>query len=99
MSSLKEVYEATVAQCPLYPQKRTWISRAAMFALCQKQTSADLFDYLVGQHEEVVWHFDPERPRGGEIDDEIEFSRLLDWEIAGLGPAQNLVHILSGAPE
>ena len=57
-----------------------------MSALCQKQTSADLFDYLVGQHEEVVWHFDPERPRGGEIDDEIEFSRLLDWEIAGLGP-------------
>ena len=58
-----------------------------------------LFDHLVGQHEEVVWHFDPERPRGGEIDDEMEFGRLLDWEIAGLGPAQNLVHILSGAPE
>src|SRR5262245_18665437 len=57
-----------------------------------------LFDHLVGQHEEVVWHFDPERPRGGEIDDEMEFGRLLDWEIAGLGPAQNLVHILSGAP-
>ena len=58
-----------------------------------------LFDHLVGQHEEVVWHFDPERPRGGEIDDEMEFGRLLDWEIAGLGPAQNLVHILGGAPE
>src|SRR5215469_17852515 len=25
-------------QCPLYPQKRTWISRAVMSALCQKQT-------------------------------------------------------------
>ena len=86
-------------QRPLFPRKRTFVHEIGMSALGQKQTSADLFDHLVGQHEEVVWHFDPERPRGGEIDDEIEFGRLLDWEIAGLGPAQNLVHILSGAPE
>ena len=27
-------------RCPLYPQKRTWIGRGVMSALCQKQTSA-----------------------------------------------------------
>src|SRR5262245_17273272 len=95
-------------------QKQTYASQKAMSALppkadmcganCNvcfgpKAEVTPLFDHLVGQHEEVVWHFDPERPRSGEIDDEVEFGRLLDWEIAGLGPAQNLVHILSGAPE
>ena len=29
-----------LAECPLYPQKRTWISTAVMSALCQKQTHA-----------------------------------------------------------
>src|SRR5262249_53198003 len=28
------------ASCPLYPQKRTWISTVAMSALCQKRTYA-----------------------------------------------------------
>jgi hypothetical protein len=96
---VKSRHRSVSAQCPLYPRKRTFDRRRGMSALCQKQTSADLFDHLVGQHEEVVWHFDPERPRGGEIDDEIKFGRLLDWEIAGLGPAQNLVDILGGAAE
>ena len=70
-----------------------------MSALCQKQTSADLFDYLLGQHEEVVWHFDPERLGGFEIDDELEFGRLLHRDVAGLGPAQNLIDQLGGTPK
>jgi hypothetical protein len=40
-----------------------------------------------------------ERPRSGEIDDEIKFGRLLNREIARLGPAQNLVNLISGVPE
>ena len=35
-------------QCPLYSQKRTLELSREMSALCQKQTSCDLFDYLVG---------------------------------------------------
>src|SRR6516225_1103295 len=31
-------YAPTSNQCPLYPQKRTWISTAVMSALCQKRT-------------------------------------------------------------
>src|SRR5262245_35057024 len=85
--------------CPLHSQKQTCAQHGGDVRFVPKVEVTPLFDHLVGQHEEVVWHFDPERPRGGEIDDEMEFGRLLDWEIAGLGPAQNLVHILSGAPE
>jgi hypothetical protein len=33
-------------QCPLYPQKRTWLSTVVMSALCQKQTSAFQTDHL-----------------------------------------------------
>ena len=40
-----------------------------------------------------------ERLGGGQIDDEIEFGRLLDREVARLRPAQNLVDIVGGAPE
>ena len=54
------------------------------------QQKSVLFDHLVGEHEEVVWHFDPERPGGVEIDDEIEFGRLLDRESLGLAPRKIL---------
>ena len=40
-----------------------------------------------------------ERLGGREIDDEIEFGRLLDRDVGGLRAAQNLVDIVGGAPE
>ena len=51
---------------------------------------AHLFDHLVGKHEYVMRNSKPERFGGLEIDDEIEFGRLLDRQVAGLRPAQNL---------
>ena len=41
----------------------------------------------------------PERLGGLEIDDEIEFGRLLDRDVGGLRPAQNLIDQLGGAPK
>ena len=75
-----------------------------MSALGQKRTHAaqqkrSLFNHLVGEHEEVVWHFDPEGPGGFEIDDKLEFGRLLHRDVAGLGPAQNLIDQLGGTPK
>jgi hypothetical protein len=35
-------------ECPLYPRERTSQSIAHMSAKCHKQTSASLFDHLVG---------------------------------------------------
>jgi len=34
------LYQSAFIRCPLYPQKRTLISTAAMSALCQKRTHA-----------------------------------------------------------
>ena len=62
------------------------------------QPKSVLFDHLVGEHEEIVWHFDPKRPGGFEIDDELELRRLLHGDVAGLGPAQNLIDQLGGTP-
>jgi hypothetical protein len=35
----------------------------------------------------------------GQIDDEIELGRLLDWQISARCPTQNLAHVFGGAPE
>src|SRR5438445_628246 len=40
----------------------------------------------------------PERPRGLEVDDQLELRRLLDGKVSGLGAFQDLVHISSGTP-
>ena len=56
-----------------------------------------LFDHLVGTKQERLGDRQPERLGGREIDDEIKFCRLLDRDIAGFRPAQNLVHQPGGA--
>src|SRR5262245_21953618 len=48
-------------------------------------------DHLVGAGEQSGLS-------GEQIDDEIEFGRLLDWDVGRLGPTQNLVDITSSAP-
>src|SRR5262249_47482900 len=63
---------------------------------CSKTLS---FDHVVGEHEKIVRHFEPERLGGGKIDGEVEFGRLLDRDIAGFGPTQNLVDDFGSAPE
>ena len=40
-----------------------------------------------------------ERLRGREVDDELELGRLLDRQVGGLRSTQNLVDIVTGAPE
>jgi hypothetical protein len=51
------------------------------------QRKSVLFNHFVGEHKQVVWQFDSEHAGGFEIDDEVEFRRLLNRDVAGLGPA------------
>jgi hypothetical protein len=63
------------------------IVHAANVAMGQQATSRLLFDHLVGEHEQVVRNSEAERIGGLEVDNEIEFGRLLDRDIARLCPA------------
>src|SRR5262249_32946752 len=56
------------------------------------------FDHLVGAREHRR-HFEAERLCGRNVDDEIEFGRLLDREVGRFRPPQNLVNKVSGSSE
>jgi hypothetical protein len=46
--------------------------------------------HLIGKGEERFRNGKPERSGSGKIDDEVKFGRLLDRQVACLGPAQIL---------
>src|SRR5262249_9745545 len=57
------------------------------------------FDHLVGAGEQRRRHLEAERLGGRQIDNEIEFGWLLDWDIGCLRSAKNLIDKVGGAPE
>src|SRR5262249_25161880 len=57
------------------------------------------FDHLVGAGEQRRRHFKTKCLRGNKIHNKLELRRLLDWYIAGLGPAQYLVDVICRAPK
>src|SRR5216684_6169112 len=56
------------------------------------------FDHLVSLGKQRGRHGEAERIRGPAIYDEFELGRLLDREVGGLGPLQDLVHESGSAP-
>ena len=52
-----------------------------MSALCQKQTSTPLFDYLVGAGKQGRRQLEAKRLCRGQVDDHLEMCRLLDWKV------------------
>jgi hypothetical protein len=78
---VKSGRDALKFRCPLYPPKRTSERSREMSALGQKRTHAvqqkrPLFDHLVGAGEQRRRHGEAERPRGLEIDYQLEGRRL-----------------------
>ena len=54
------------------------------------QQTASLFDHLVGAHEKRLWDRPTESFGGRKIDNEFEFSRLLDRKVFRLGAVEDL---------
>src|SRR6516225_38477 len=54
---------------------------AATIRLSQQHSCS--LDYLVGGGDELLRHLEPERMRGFEVDDKLEFGRLLDRQVTG----------------
>src|SRR6516162_100372 len=57
------------------------------------------FDYLVGEREYLIWKCEVERFGSLQIDDEIEFDRLLNRDVARLCAIQNLINDFGGSTE
>src|SRR3954471_10774151 len=50
---------------------------------------AHSFDHLVGAREQHRRDFEPERPRGRQIDDELVLGRAHHWEVSGIDALEN----------
>ena len=56
-----------------------------------------LFDHIICNREQRVWHGETERLGGLEIDDALELGRLLHRQVGWIGAAQDTVDIRSRA--
>src|SRR5262245_17466243 len=74
-----------------FDQTAVWHSDAA------RGPSTPSLDHLIGAGEQRRRHLEAERLGGRQIDNEIEFGWLLDWDIGCLRPAQNLIDKVGGA--
>ena len=54
------------------------------------------FDHLVGAGEDRLRHGEAERLCGLQVDDQLEFRRLLDWQIGRIGAVEDLSDIDAG---
>jgi hypothetical protein len=62
-----------------------------------RSKAVKLFNHLVGCSEERLRHSEAEYLGGRQIDDEVEFGRLLDRNVGRFGTAQNFVDKVAGA--
>src|SRR5262249_51800869 len=83
--------------------KRTQRHHAAMSALVPKADSCSaakavwLFDDLVGEQLDRIWHLDTEQPGGLHVDDELESRGLIDRQLGGLLALENPRDVESSA--
>ena len=81
------------ARCPLLPRNQPNRCAALGDASGKNRThtpqqTVSLFDHVVGERQQLRWHFEAERPGGPEVDHELEFGGLHDRQIGGLLPLE-----------
>ena len=52
-----------------------------------------LLDHVIGECEQCGWHFDVERPRRLQVDNELKFGRLHDRQVGRLGALEDAAGI------
>src|SRR5215472_14458397 len=79
---------------------RRWRPAAALWRrLVTPGPLAVSLDHLVGAAEDRLWDRQAERLGGLEVDDQLEFRRLLDREVRRFGALEDLVNIVGRDPE
>src|SRR5438034_5901069 len=53
---------------------------------------------VFGPQEQRLWDRHPQRLCGLQVDGQLELRRLLDWQLSGLCPFENLVDVGRGTP-
>ncbi len=71
------------------------IFRYGISSLCLRfPVAAVSFNDLVGTGEDRGRDCKAERVRGLEVDDKLEFGRLINRDVARVGPVEDLVHVI-----
>ena len=79
--------------CLLYPRKRTSGLSGDMSALGQERTLHDSLDHLIGNQLKITSKGKPQGFRCIQIDDQLEFGRLLHRQFGGLGALKNFIDV------
>jgi hypothetical protein len=110
----KGINPATLRHCGAWPRlppvdrERTLCSVSFAYAeeylvdvkfVCDRIGTV-LFDHLVGDGQQARWHVEAERLRGLQVDHELEFRLLQDWQVGGLctfkNPGGSAARVLAG---
>jgi hypothetical protein len=57
--------------------------------MAASRSGIGLLNHLIRPLQERRWDRQAERPGGLEVDDQLEFRRLLDWQVARVGSETN----------
>src|SRR5262249_12100951 len=55
-----------------------------------RRTRAASFDHLVGGSEHICWNSEAECRSGRDVNNELEFSWLQDWQVSGFGALEDV---------
>jgi hypothetical protein len=78
----KPAQKLVSALSPVYSELRTLVGATGMSQKCHNR-GGTLFNHVVGELLNKQWHIEAERFGGLEVDDDLEFRRMLHGQIGG----------------